>query len=1449
MAWKERRLLLPLVLALCALAAVISVAGAAAGGGSGNGKGRHEKVRSKTDAAVQSKLSPDLQTQVENDSTAPAMVAVTLDSSAVSSAARLLTGEHVATKKGISLMIGTITSTKLAKLASLKGVGGVTQIQFKQTGGPTGNDPEIGNQPDVKQRKDRLKQIQSHAVPYDQAPPLKGSNFQADAKLNVLDAKTHDFTGAWQAGDTGTGVTASVLDGGTDWGHPDLINTWQTWSSDDISNDNDFVDQGWVGWPKAFDPYSTLVLEMLGPDAVAENDSWYTTTQAATCTYVKKNGQPAKKIDKDTLCAVTFATRTGPARNFSAPAGTNTHTYTFPASWTKSGTVKLTSHPDDYLLQLYGERPAVLVTDPNQAGVYDTVYVDLNDDHSFGDEKPVTKSSPVSYRDIDGDGYADLSGGLLYYISDGHTTIPGGPTDFGDAQTPASGDFLAWSGDFDPGIEGHGTLTASNVVGQAVINGKAPQFADLPGGHGHEGGTIPGMVLGGAPNAKLAPMGDVYFSFSTSTQFAYLLTNEYGVQVTSNSYGTSTSDNDGMDAASIEADSIHNGFGNATTPVFSTGNGAPGYGTATAPAPANGIQVGASTNFGSTGWDSIANYSQVTDNDVIEWSNRGPGANGRPGVDVVADGSYAPGDATLNTILNGQNAWATWGGTSRSTPVTVGAVALIEEAYKKAHGSFPTEQQVKVFLKSGAKDLGYEPWIQGAGSVDAGKSVAAAGGSAPTVSPTEWRPGTSTDPDQLGRARFPVTIAPGGSASQSFSLGGSASGWTVGDRVLKQYASDSFNFQSQSESQESTSNFDVPDYLIDITDKIKAHPDADIVVIRATYPWSEFDGNGDNHSDQAWRLLAYNWTDVNHDGKLWTDKNGNGVVNHEELNSSSNIDNFNDVNWKKSEIEQGEYERFFYHRPGSNVLMGFIRQPAKQMANGIFLGFQHSTRNPAIDKTDFRIEIDYYKNVDWDWATETAPSGGSFTATVNVPSNAPTGMYEGAITATKGSQTIAVPVSVTVAPTIGQNDDGSIAEALHFGGTDVAKAQASSLYDNGSIFGANDWTWREESGDWRFFWFNVQNLVPDGTLFLSDTTWDDATNPQVTDLDTLLFGPTLVPIDAPAIFGGGAFSSIDTVGASQNAYLGSGTWGFNTATGGPEEVVAGPAAQGPNAVVQHGVRFDGDKFNVPFSTTLGSLSVNPTSVDQTAADDGTGTFDVTVESSLDLAGLSADAFGLSQPESAVVHATQDDQSESDPSSASAKVGPIAIGDHASRATFTLPDVQGDEDLDLFVVYDANNDGQFTNGEIVGSSTGPAGANEEVTLIDPAAGNYQVWVYGYQVSAGDSTAGNTVGIDVVQGDDIVIENPPSGPLAANTPYTLHLSYSGATGPGDYEGELQLGPTVAPSAVTVPITIHPSETAAATTASTTTGSTTTGSTTTTDSTTSTSTTTTTSSGKKK
>ena len=140
--------------------------------------------------------------------------------------------------------------------------------------------------------------------------------------------------------------------------------------------------------------------------------------------------------------------------------------------------------------------------------------------------------------------------------------------------------------------------------------------------------------------------------------------------------------------------------------------------------------------------------------------------------------------------------------------------------------------------------------------------------------------------------------------------------------------------------------------------------------------------------------------------------------------------------------------------------------------------------------------------------------------------------------------------------------------------------------------------------------------------------------------------------------------------------------------------------------------------------------------------------------------------------------------------------------HASRATFTL-DV-GSNDIDLFVLYDANHDGHFTNDELIASSTAGAGTNEEIDLVGPPDGNYEIWLHGFQVAAaGDFTLGE----DIVQGNDLHISGLPSGAVAANTPVTLHVTYNKADMvPGQaYKGELLLGPTTAPTAISVPVTI--------------------------------------------
>jgi hypothetical protein len=255
-------------------------------------------------------------------------------------------------------------------------------------------------------------------------------------------------------------------------------------------------------------------------------------------------------------------------------------------------------------------------------------------------------------------------------------------------------------------------------------------------------------------------------------------------------------------------------------------------------------------------------------------------------------------------------------------------------------------------------------------------------------------------------------------------------------------------------------------------------------------------------------------------------------------------------------------------------------------------------------------------------------------------------------------------------------------------------------------------------------------------------------------------------------------------------------WLFNTATGGAEDFVAAPAQEGLHAVALHQVGWQGDDFTTPFEVTLGSASVAPSAVDIDSAAD-TGSFDITFTSSVDLTGLTAEAFGLSQPQSFTRQTQQDDPN--DPSSASVKED-IAIS-HASSATFTV-DV-GSDDIDLFIVYDANNDGTFTNAEIVGSSAGGAGSDERVELVRPADGNYQLWAQGWQV-AGTPTIG--IGIDVIQGNDMSLSGLPAGGVSAGDPVVIHVDFSKSMTVGEtYFGEILLGPPTAPTALRVPVEI--------------------------------------------
>ena len=249
-------------------------------------------------------------------------------------------------------------------------------------------------------------------------------------------------------------------------------------------------------------------------------------------------------------------------------------------------------------------------------------------------------------------------------------------------------------------------------------------------------------------------------------------------------------------------------------------------------------------------------------------------------------------------------------------------------------------------------------------------------------------------------------------------------------------------------------------------------------------------------------------------------------------------------------------------------------------------------------QTAFTLQIDFYDTVDWPWLKTSVTGPGAFTARVDVPADAPYGAYDGAIEVKHANgQTSIVPVSLTVAATAQQAADGSLQGTTSFGGAGVAAAQSNLLYNNGSVFGAHDWTWRAESGDWRFFYLDVPKAPPPGTLFLADTTWDDAA--PHTDLDTVILGPSANEYSARRP-GRSARRTSWTSSAPARTRTPPPACGSSTRPpAATEEIVAAPAQQGLHAFLEHQVLWQGGKFDVPFGLTVGSVAVNPSAVTQT----------------------------------------------------------------------------------------------------------------------------------------------------------------------------------------------------------------------------------------------------------
>jgi subtilisin family serine protease len=982
-----------------------------------------------------------------------------------------------------------------------------------------------------------------------------------------------NITGAEKAWETydinGTGTTIAIVDTGVDYGAPSL-------------GYSDAVARDWFGYPAAFDAdgESMVITNMIVTNTftVTGTDKWLETNGTDPYIYVSPFAfEPYYLVP--------------PIVRWSDLMG---GTLPFPMNITGIESQSGSYHFGLMFQYLFGfDLFPVLIVDSVTAGVYDKVYVDMSFDwawlsiilsppynlyfgtwppeFSFADETPVTPTGrTVAARDFTGDGIYDLSVGSLGYFLDVWAASPN-MEDRGQVLKPIApdGDYAVFVNDW----AGHGTSCASCAAGRElsipsidsrIYSGMAPG-AKIMG--------ITALFMGDVIEADLWAAGFDLVSGSEGWRNVtgygtvwgtWNYTGNHKADVISHSWGWSdwAEGSLGMPWYSVltvfeDALTVPGYFAPdypGTVIVHAGGNGAAGYGTVTEPAYATlPITVGASTSMN---WSRIAfGFAGGSYDEVIPWSARGPTPLGNVKPDVVNIGArgwaatpvwYGIGDGSL--------AYDLFGGTSMAAPLTAGASALTIQAYNQRYGDKPSPELTKVILKSSAKDLGYDAFVQGSGRVDAFAAVElvlAISGVTVTSSATwenirskiayAWATSYNSlgEPLSFAPPAMPIgdvnwfagTINPGESAITEFTIENPANQSIVATitPVTHEQVGSSLVYSGYTEMMP----FDWIswDWSWGNLTKLKLSDipsGTELMVASLWVPYEYFDENADYSWDRRWGICILDWVDANHDGNV--DVNEVYLLNYGYNFGTSN-----------------------------EARVGFPLSKIK--GEPVILVYQRG----VLDAVPFKMSISYYERNNWTWVetpTNISVSSGSFEtfiANLIVPPNAPQGVYEGQIIiniTAPYSRTIAIPVSLQV-PAILPADD------LVY---NLTSPSTSNLYDSFKVNGYFDWSWRYESGDWKQWVFNLQDSAVVAAFVSS--TWTG----EMTDIDMFGINPMGIMVDAavsPNL--GDMFPSVYT----------GGTFLWQTRTGTNEEYVVlntsnfAYSQPGIYTVLLHNVLFDG----------------------------------------------------------------------------------------------------------------------------------------------------------------------------------------------------------------------------------------------------------------------------------
>ena len=776
----------------------------------------------------------------------------------------------------------------------------------------------------------------------------------------------------------------------------------------------------------------------------------------------------------------------------------------------------------------------VLVIDSFIPGVYDTIIADLstswkdytrfdlpegqepNYDFDFTDEKPIVLGSGNEFLvyDSNNDEKNDYSAGTIgAHVLDVYGVMQNKTAEIDDSLMAINGTLLP---PLDPDGEffglmtdftGHGTSSAASIAsrGQETYNiyNNTEKF------------TITGV----SPDAKIIPVkalwfGDVVYGWLWSAGFDneehdWKFTGETRVDIISNSWGISTfpsfETSPGMDALSLI-------LGILTIPhsldddypgvimVSSAGNSGHGYGTIGLPnVSPYGISVGATTNNVFVGYGPFKDQPRFGNttthyNNVVDFSSRGPGSIGDPKPDLMSIGAHG---FTPSSVLKIQKdsrdeSFSLFGGTSMAAPIVSGSAAILIEGMKKQSQDIDPFT-IKNILMSTATDLKNDPFTQGSGLVDVSSALDYIHGkdglfivhndaSYRNIKKILEPAMDQIDSTVIGFEKFqlpssplPMTswfagqLFPGERSFATFTISNPSEKEITIDVVPKKLSLivknelDGITIMQQQDPILDKSGTYIPNYVklsdvkdhstlntfFDETDPIP--DDSSLMILNLNFPFDAFlNDTLDIYADdiKISSLYVYDWLDNNNDTKITS--NELSMVNRAGSWGTAQELRVTDPN-----------EKF----KGTPVV-GVYPVPTR---------FSYWLGDTKMNSTsmDYTLSASHYQKEDWPviWLesqTVTIPPKDIATIDVTLiaPADLQTGVYQGFLTFEGEKHLVNAPVSFVIKQLVDQNDS-----------TLILKGEQSDdvLYGNGYTKGAFDMVSRYMAGDWRQYYFDIQN--------------------------------------------------------------------------------------------------------------------------------------------------------------------------------------------------------------------------------------------------------------------------------------------------------------------------------------------------------------------------------------